>query len=102
MSQVSYQLAEEVLFQKVAEETVILEPETGEYYTLNAIGTFMVEQFQQGHSKAKVIDLVLEKYQANEAEVAQDTEELLTQMLKQGLLISIESEVNSQVDSNHG
>jgi len=98
MSQVSYQLVEDVLFQKVAEETVILEPETGEYYTLNTIGTFIVEQFQQGYSKAKVIDLVLEKYQANEAEVSQDTEELLAQMLKQGLLIS----VDSKVDSNHG
>ncbi|PKH85187.1 PqqD family protein [Colwellia sp. Bg11-28] len=98
MSQVSYRLAEDVLFQKVAEETVILEPETGEYYTLNAIGTFIVEQFQQGYSKAKVIDLVLEKYQANETEVTQDTEELLAQMLKQGLFISVES----KVDSNHG
>lgn len=97
MSQVSYQLAEDVLFQKVAEETVILEPETGEYYTLNAIGTFMVEQFQQGYSKAKVIDSVLEKYQANEAEVSQDTEELLAQMLKQGLLISVESKVDSNL-----
>ena len=97
MSQVSYQLAEDVLFQKVAEETVILEPETGEYYTLNAIGTFMVEQFQQGYSKAKVIDSVLEKYQANEAEVSQDTEKLLAQMLKQGLLISVESKVDSNL-----
>lgn len=98
MSQVSYQLAEDVLFQKVAEETVILEPETGEYYTLNAIGTFIVEQFQHGYSKAKVINLVLEKYQANDTEVTQDTEELLAQMLKQGLLIC----VGSKVDSDHG
>ncbi|WP_057832347.1 PqqD family protein [Colwellia sp. TT2012] len=98
MSQVSYQLAEDVLFQKVAEETVILEPETGEYYTLNAIATFMVEQLQQGYAKSKVIDLVLEKYQVSKAEVSQDIEELLAQMLKQGLLVS----VDSKVDSNHG
>jgi methyltransferase-like protein len=90
MSQVSYQLAEKVLFQRVAEETVILEPETGEYYTLNAIGTFMVEQFQQGHCKGKVIELVLEKYQVDEAEVNQDIDELLAQLLKQGLFTSVE------------
>lgn len=98
MSQVSYQLAEDVLFQKVAEETVILEPETGEYYTLNAIATFMIEQLQQGYAKSKVIDLVLEKYQVSKAEVSQDIEELLAQMLKQGLLVSVDSEV----ESNHG
>ena len=91
MNQVNYQLAENVLFQKVAEETVILEPETGEYYTLNVIGTFMVEQFQQGYSKTDVINSVLEKYQATEAEVAQDIDELLTQMLKQKLFITVAS-----------
>lgn len=89
MSQVNYQLAENVLFQKVAEETVILEPETGEYYTLNAVGTYMVEQFQQGHSKIEVINLVLEKYLTTEVEATQDIEELLTQMLKQGLFITL-------------
>ncbi len=91
MSQVNYQLAKNVLFQKVAEETVILEPETGEYYTLNVIGTFIVEQFQQGYSKADVINLVLKKYQVTEAEATQDIEELLTQMLKQKLFTTVDS-----------
>ena len=88
-SETSYKLADNVLFQKVAEETVILEPETGEYYTLNAIGTFIVEQFQQGHSKAHVIKVVLDRYEATEGEVEQDIDTLLTQMLKQGLFITI-------------
>ena len=90
MSQVNYQLAEDVLFQKVAEETVILEPVTGEYYTLNAIGTFIVEQFQQGNTQTKVVELVLEKYQANEAEVTEDISVLLTEMLRQKLFIAID------------
>ncbi|MCI2285440.1 PqqD family protein [Colwellia sp. MSW7] len=90
MSEVSYQLAENVLFQKVADETVILEPNTGEYFTLNAIGTFMVELFQAGHTQTEVINAVLEKYQAEQAEVTQDINELVTQMLKQGLLIIAE------------
>lgn len=89
MGQDKYKLAENVLFQKVAEETVILEPETGEYYTLNAIGTFMVEQFQQGFSRIDVIKLVLENYQSTEVEVTQDIDELLAQMLKQGLFIKV-------------
>lgn len=87
MSDVSYQLAENVLFQKVAEETVILEPNTGEYYTLNAIGTFMVELFQAGHTQVEVINAILENYQVEQAEVTHDLETLVTQMLKQGLLI---------------
>ena len=92
MSQVKYQLADDVLFQKVGDETVILEPETGEYYTLNAVGTFMVEQFQQGGSKAEVIELVLNAFEVKEAEVKQDVEELLAQMLKQGLFITVASD----------
>ena len=92
MSQVTYQLAENVLFQKVAEETVILEPETGEYYTLNAVGTFMVEQLQQGSTKVDVINAVLVKYQADITEVEQDITALITQMLKQGLMITVDSQ----------
>lgn len=88
MSNSSYQLADNVLFQKVADETVILEPNTGEYYTLNAIGTFMIELFQQGKSKADVITSVLENYQVDQAEVTEDVETLVAQMLKQGLLIN--------------
>jgi hypothetical protein len=91
MSQIKYQLVTDVLFQKVAEETVILEPNTGEYFTLNAIGTFVVEQFQQGNSTAEVINLILEKYQVDKSEAAQDVAELVTQMLKQRLLISVNS-----------
>lgn len=90
MSHSNYRLAQDVLFQKVAEETVILEPETGEYYTLNAVGTFMIEQLQQGSSTAEAIDLVLEKYQADKTEVSQDLAALITQMLKQGLLIRLD------------
>jgi len=89
MSEVNYQLATNVLFQKVAEETVILEPETGEYYTLDSVGTFIVEQFQQGYSKVEVINLVLSKYQTTEAEVSQDIEELLNELIKQGLFITV-------------
>jgi methyltransferase-like protein len=91
MSQIKYQLVTDVLFQKVAEETVILEPNTGEYFTLNAIGTFVVEQFQQGNSTAEVINLILEKYQVDKSEATQDVAELVTQMLKQRLLISVNS-----------
>lgn len=90
MSHSNYRLAQDVLFQKVAEETVILEPETGEYYTLNAVGTFMIEQLQQGSSTAEAIDLVLEKYQVDKTEVSQDLAALITQMLKQGLLIRLD------------
>ena len=91
MSQVTYQLAENVLFQKVAEETVILEPETGEYYTLNAVGTFMVEQLQQGSTKANVINAVMTKYEADKTEVEQDITALITQMLKQGLITAVDN-----------
>lgn len=89
MSEVNYRLAEDVLLQKVADETVISESKTGEYYTLNAIGSFIIEQFQKGQSKAEVIDLVLDKYQADEAEVTQDIDVLLTQLLNKRLFISV-------------
>jgi len=87
MSTITYQLAENVLFQKVSEETVILEPETGQYYTLDEIGTFMIGNIQQGKTIKAVVSCVLEKYQADEQKVTQDLNELIADMLKQGLLV---------------
>ena len=89
MNSTIYQLAENVLFQKVSEETVILEPETGQYYTLDTIGTFMVEHLQQDQTEEEVVASVLKHYQADKQQVAADLNELIVNMLKQGLLVKV-------------
>lgn len=82
-----YKLAPNVLFQKVAEETVILEPETGQYYTLDAVGTFMVEQLLENKSQQQVVDAVLNNYQVESTEVQSDLSTLIEALILQKLMV---------------
>jgi hypothetical protein len=82
-----YQLVSNVLFQKVDDETVILEPENGNYFTLDPVGTFMIENLQEGKSVEQVIELMNTKYEVSTEQVTADLTELVTNMLSQNLMV---------------
>ncbi|MFT5924948.1 MAG: hypothetical protein ACI9LE_001953 [Paraglaciecola sp.] len=84
-----YKLADNVLFQKVAEETVILEPETGEYFTLDAVGTFMIETLQSGQNITQTLLAVNDNYDTNGADIATDLSNLVEEMQQKSLLIEL-------------
>lgn len=93
MNTKTYKLIDNVLFQKVDNETVILEPETGQYFTLDPIGTFMIENLQLGQTVTQVTDNVLKTYKAPKSEVETDLQELIVKMVSQGLLLEVIVEV---------
>ncbi|MDO7086732.1 PqqD family protein [Pseudocolwellia sp. AS88] len=82
-----YQLVSNVLFQKVDDETVILEPENGNYFTLDPVGTFMIENLQEGKSVGQVIELMNTKYEVSVEQVTTDLTELVSNMLAQNLMV---------------
>ncbi|XPF95074.1 PqqD family protein [Colwellia sp. RE-S-Sl-9] len=82
-----YQLVDNVLFQKVDNETVILEPENGNYFTLDPVGTFMIENLQEGKNLEQIIESVKSTYDVSASEVETDLNELLTNMINQKLII---------------
>lgn len=82
-----YQLTENVLFQKVMDETVILESETGIYFTLDPVATDIVELFQSGKNITEVSEQMTATYQVTKQQVDADITELLEQMTAKGLMI---------------
>lgn len=87
MKNTSYRIATDVLFQKVDDETVLLEPTTGQYYTLDPVGTFMIEHLKNGDVFSEIIQKVKNTYDVSVEEVTADLEALITNMLKQELII---------------
>ena len=81
-----YKLKQDVLAQKVLDEMVILEPETGEYFTLNGVGTDMVKMLEQGSSEDDIILAITSKFDVTEQEVREDYRNLLKQLIEQGLI----------------
>ena len=51
-----------LLIQKVVDEIVILEPDSGDYYTLNETGAMMLEQLQLGKSIPQICSHISQNF----------------------------------------
>ncbi|MEP7706664.1 PqqD family protein [Paraglaciecola sp. 25GB23A] len=78
-------LKDGLLIQKVVDEMVILEPQTGDYFTLNSIGALMLEKLQAGSSSEQVAQIISDEYDVSAQQVAQDLAELLGNLEQAGL-----------------
>jgi hypothetical protein len=78
-------LKDGLLIQKVVDEMVILEPQSGDYFTLNSIGALMLEQLQAGVSAEQVAQAISDEYDVSVEQVAQDLIDLLTHLEQAGL-----------------
>lgn len=76
----AYQLKSDLLLQKVADEMVLLEPESGEYFTLNSVGADMLELFQEGKSVTEIATQIASEYEVSAAQAEADLNELLAQL----------------------
>ncbi len=81
-----YKLKEDVLAQKVVDEMVILEPENGEYFTVNGVGTEMISLLEEGKTEDEVVAAMMILFDVSEADVRQDYQELIVQLKSQGLI----------------
>lgn len=81
-------ISESALIQKVSGEMVILDMESGQYYTLNEVASDMLDHLQAGLKLDAVVAKICEKYEAVESEVKADLQEMLQQLLEKKLVTS--------------
>ncbi|WP_395341878.1 HPr-rel-A system PqqD family peptide chaperone [Ningiella sp. W23] len=74
------------LVQKVSDEMVILDSESGQYYTLNEMATKMLEHAQSGKTLGEIVLSICDEYDASEQEVEQDLKDMIAQLLDKGLV----------------
>ena len=78
-------LKEGLLIQKVVDEVVILEPESGDYYTLNEMGALMLEHLQQGLSSNEIAQKLSQQFTVQSSQVEQDLQQLMSKLSECGL-----------------
>lgn len=78
-------LKDGLLIQKVVDEIVLLEPESGDYYTLNEMGALMLECVQKGQSAAELVANIQQSFNASSEEIEQDLNNLLKELQQCGL-----------------
>ena len=81
-----YDIPDRLLLQSVADEKVILDPDSGNYYTLDAVGSRMIDLLRESGSIEKTISGVVLEYAVSPQEAETDLIELLDKMAQHGLL----------------
>ena len=82
-----YKLPENCVNQKVGDELVILDLDSGKYFGLDEVGARMVELIDEHGEVDKVVAKMLDEYDAGEEQLKTDLEELLLQLISHDLLI---------------
>jgi signal transduction histidine kinase len=78
---------DEVLIQEMGEEAVLLDLEGERYYGLDEVGLRIYHSLATEHSIVETCDLLLQEFEVDPAQLRSDLENLLTNLLKAGLLI---------------
>jgi len=82
-------VSDDVLFQELQGEAVLLNLKTGVYLGLNQIGTRIWELLQQDGSLSKTVEVLLQEYDVSRDQLTQDLLDLVAQMGKQALLVEV-------------
>ena len=77
---------EEVLFQEVSGEAVLLDLASESYFGLDPVGTRIWALLNEDKSMGQVLDALLEEYEVDPGTLEADLEELLDKMLAAGLI----------------
>ena len=80
-------IPEEVLTSKVGDETVLLNLQTGMYYSLDPVGTRFLEELQRTGRLDEVHHALLKHFDVSTAKLEADLLKLSQDMLARGLLV---------------
>ncbi|MEH6552207.1 MAG: PqqD family protein [Pseudomonadales bacterium] len=81
-----YEISDDVLFQQVAGEAVLLDLQGEEYFGLNEVGVRVWQLLQEGHSANSVVAALLAEYAVAKPQLSDDVKGLLSQLQERGLI----------------
>lgn len=81
-----YIIPDRLLLQSVSDEKVILDPDSGNYYTLDAMGAKMIDLLCESGSIEKTISGIVAEYEVSIESAHADLIELLEKMAEHGLV----------------
>jgi hypothetical protein len=81
----------------LAGEAVVLNLETGIYFGLDEVGASVWRLLERPVSVREICDALMKQYDVERARVETDVVELLTEMMKEGLVAVVPGEASSSV-----
>jgi Coenzyme PQQ synthesis protein D (PqqD) len=90
-------------------EAVIINLDSGNYYSLVEVGSFIWGLVEKGASASEVQNLVLQTYQGNGADIDRGVQDLLAQLQQENLIVPVDGaaaldlvQLNQTLPSNNG
>lgn len=79
-------LAKDVLMQKVGDDAILLNLNTENYFTLDEVGSRMINTLQESDSVKQAIQKLVEIYEVDETKLTSDAIRLVEECEQNGLL----------------
>lgn len=80
------EISEDVLFQEVSGETVLLDLASEQYFGLDSVGTRIWTLLSEGAAADAVVDRLLGEYEVERETLAADVDELMARLAEAGLI----------------
>jgi len=87
-----------VTHETIEGEAVIINLDSGNYYSLVEVGSFIWGLVEKGASVSDVQNLVLQYYQGNATDVDRGVQELLAQLQQENLIVPVDGAAAFDVD----
>jgi len=81
-----YKIPETSVNQKVGDELVILDLESGKYFGLDEVGARMVDLLGEYGEPEKVVEIMVAEYDAGKEQIETDLNELIAELVKNNLI----------------
>ena len=80
------EISDDVLFQEVGGETVLLDLESEQYFGLDAVGTRVWQLLGEGVGTEAMVETLIEEYDVDRQTLSADVSHLLDQLAEAGLI----------------
>ncbi len=81
-------IPDDVVFEVLEGEAVVLNLETGIYFTLNEVGTRIWQLIEEHGDLVKVREAMISEYEVGEEALDRDIEALMRELVDKGLVLS--------------
>lgn len=87
MLNVQYQVHPEAFSTEADNQVVILQYETGTYFTMNEVGMRIWQLIEEGKTVREILNALLQEYDVGEEQLHQDLLNVVSQLQERGLIL---------------
>lgn len=84
-----FRASDQLLSSQVEDELVMLDIDRGEYFGLNAVGSFLWEQLAEPTTGSELSERLIEAFEVDSATSEADVAEFLQSLLERGLIAAV-------------